>query len=106
MKYRLHLDAGDYENRFFLMFSATQYPDVEGIFNAYAKDGKLQLLIEGIGNEKCDVAITNMQGQVILRKHFDSKGRYEIDSPFSAGVYVVSFYVNNHVFSQKIYIGN
>jgi hypothetical protein len=106
MKYRLHLDAGEYENRFFLMFSATQYPDVEGIFNAYAKNGKLQLLIEGIGNEKCDVSIANMLGQVILRKHFDGKGRYEIDSPFSSGVYVVSFYVNNHVFSQKIYIGN
>ncbi|MFA6057553.1 MAG: T9SS type A sorting domain-containing protein [Taibaiella sp.] len=106
MKYRLHLDAGDYENRFFLMFNETQFPDVEGIFNAYAKDGKLQLLIEGIGNEKCDVSITNMLGQVILRKHFDSKGRYEIDSPFSSGVYVVSFYVNSHVFSQKIYIGN
>lgn len=106
MKYRVQLDAGDYENRFFLMFNETQFPDVEGIFNAYAKDGKLQLLIEGIGNEKCDVSITNMLGQVILRKHFDSKGRYEIDSPFSSGVYVVSFYVNNHVFSQKIYIGN
>jgi hypothetical protein len=106
MKYRLELDAGDYENRFFLMFNETQYPDVEGIFNAYAKNGKLQLLIEGIGNEKCDVSIANMQGQVVLRKHYDSKGRYEIDSPFSSGIYVVSFYVKQQVFSQKIFIGN
>ena len=51
MMYRLHLDAGDYENRFFLMFNETQYPDVEGIFNAYVNDGKLQIAIEGIGKE-------------------------------------------------------
>jgi hypothetical protein len=106
MKYRLQLDAGDYENRFFLMFNESQFPDVEGVFNAYAKDGKLQLLIGGIANEKCDVSIANMQGQVIVRKQFDGNGRYTIDSPFSSGVYIVSFYVKQHVFSQKIYIGN
>jgi hypothetical protein len=106
LKYRIQLDAGDYENRFFLMFNESQFPDVEGVFNAYSKDGKLQLLIGGIANEKCDVSIANMQGQVILRKQFDGNGRYDIDIPFSSGVYIVSFYVNNHVFSQKIYIGN
>lgn len=106
LKYRTQLDAGDYENRFFLMFNESQFPDVEGVFNAYAKDGRLQLLIGGIANEKCDVSIANMQGQVILRKQFDGNGRYDIDAPFSSGVYIVSFYVKQHVFSQKIYIGN
>ncbi|UZJ63898.1 T9SS type A sorting domain-containing protein [Sphingobacterium sp. KU25419] len=106
MRYRIHLEAADYESRFFLLFNLSQMPALAGIFNAYILDRKLNVYIGGLDGAKCDVTLTNMLGQVLFRKQFAHNGHYELDAVRSSGVYIVSFYVQKHVFSQKIFIGN
>lgn len=108
--YRLHLNAGGYENRFFLVFRMKD-PNAlpaaaTAIFNAYTAGGKLFAHIGEVPGEVCDVMITNMLGQVILRKQLYGNGYHYLGSELSNGVYIVSFYVQQQKFSKKVLISN
>jgi hypothetical protein len=106
-QYRLLLDAGEYENRFSLVFgSQPSVPAATGKFNAYSAGSKLYAYLSEVPDGRCDVTVTNMSGQVILRKQLYSNGNHELGSQFSGGVYVVSFYVKQRVISKKVFIGN
>jgi hypothetical protein len=59
-----------------------------------------------VPGEKCYVVVTNMAGQVILRKQLNGNGYHELGVSFSSGIYVVSFYAQQQVVSKKIFIGN
>lgn len=108
--YRLYLNAGGYENRFFLVFRLkdpnTTPVATTAIFNAYTAGGKLFAHIGEVPGEVCDVMITNMLGQVILRKQLYGNGYHYLGSEFSNGVYIVSFYVQQQQFSKKVLISN
>lgn len=108
--YRLYLNAGGYENRFFLVFRVKD-PDTlpeapTAIFNAYTAGGKLLAHIGEMRGEVCDVMITNMLGQVILRKQLYGNGYHDLGSAFRNGVYIVTFFVQQQKFSKKILISN
>jgi hypothetical protein len=109
-RYQVYLDAGIYENRFFLAF---RLKDVQpqpatngGIFNAYSLNGKLYAHISGISGEACNVIIVNLLGQVVMQKLLNGNGYYELGSQLGSGAYIVSFYVLSNVFSQKVSISN
>jgi hypothetical protein len=106
-QYRLLLDAGKYENRFSLVFNkGTDVPASAGIFDAYGAGSKMYAHISEMPDEKCDVTVTNMSGQIILRTRLYGNGYHELGSQFSGGVYIVNFYVKQPVISKKVFISN
>jgi hypothetical protein len=110
-QYRLYLDAGEYKNRFFLVFCGqavvTPPPAAAGgTFKAYSAAGKLYVQISGTSEGNCDVVVTNMLGQIILRKQLRGNNTYELAAPVSTGIYIVSFYTPQQVVSQKVFIGH
>jgi len=104
--YRLYLEAGEYEQRFYLIFSQkdTLYQPANAAFNAYGADGRLHVYLELAPGEKGDLVIRNMLGQVIWRKRIASSGHYESDTEFSSGIYLISFYSQKGLRSIKIFI--
>lgn len=109
-RYRLYLNAGGYEKRFFLGFqgkSPAVPPVTGGIYTAYSVGRVLNANITEVPGEKCDVVVTNVAGQVIMRKQLVGNGHHELGSQFSSGIYIVSFYTQQQkVFAQKVFIGN
>jgi hypothetical protein len=108
-KYRLMLEAGKYENRFFLVFQAKENPPattVTGTFNTYTMGGNLYADISNMQDEKCDVVITNMLGQIILRKQVYGNGRHNLGPQFTNGIFIVSFYTKQQMVSKKVFISH
>jgi len=106
-QYRLLLEAGEYENRFSIVFSMrTAGPASAGKFNAYSVGSKMYAHITDVPGEQCDVTVTNINGQVILRKKLYGNGYHELGSQFSGGIYIVSFYMKQHMISKKVFISN
>jgi len=107
--YRLHLDAGEYDQRFFLVFrqqpAAIEPPPVAGTFKTFWVNGKLYALISNVPGDRCVVVITNMSGQVIARKQLNGNGNHDLVVPPISGVYVVSYYTTQGVFSEKLFLG-
>jgi hypothetical protein len=108
--YRLNLEAGKHENRFFLTFRLkdTLSPPVAtiGVFNVYSTGNKLYAHISELPVEKCDVAITDVAGKVVMRKQLNGNGYHQLGSQFSSGMYIVSFYTPARAFTQKVFISN
>ncbi|WP_162915353.1 LamG-like jellyroll fold domain-containing protein [Paraflavitalea soli] len=108
--YRLYLEPGEYRNRFYLLFNrqgSVQQPDTAvGIFRAYSSAGRLVAYINAASGEKCTVAITNMQGQVLLRRQLNGNGYHELGNTLINGVYVISFYTQHGVVSQRVMISH
>lgn len=109
-RYRLYLEGGGYETRFFLGFQGktpVTPPVNSAIFNAYSVGRMLYANIIAVPGEKCEVVVTNVAGQVIMRKQLVGNGHHELGSQFSSGIYIVSFYTQQQkVFAQKVFIGN
>ncbi|WP_343305615.1 LamG-like jellyroll fold domain-containing protein [Chitinophaga niabensis] len=109
-KYRLMLEAGKYENRFFLVFRTKEdvppATPVTGTFNTYTMGGNLYADISDMQDEKCDVVITNMLGQIILRKRIFGNGRHNLGSQFTNGIFIVSFYTKQQMVSKKVFISH
>lgn len=106
-QYRVLLDAGKYEDRFSLVFSMqTSGPIASGKYTAYGAGSKIYAHISEMPDEKCDVTISNINGQVLLRKKLYGNGNHELGSQFSAGIYIVTFYVKQQTISKKVFISN
>jgi fibronectin-binding autotransporter adhesin len=104
-QYRLYLDTGRYENRFFLLFEQPASPPADkGSFQVYSTGGKLYIQMKEVPREQCDIVITNMTGQVLMRKHLSGNGNHEINTSLSYGMYLISFYTPGYVLSKKIII--
>lgn len=109
-EYRLYLDTGKYESRFFLTFghkgSAPPSAGQNGIFNVYYTGGSLYAQISEGPEEKCDVVIANILGQVLMRKQLSGNGKHELGSRFGNGIYFISFYTQHERVTKKILISN
>jgi fibronectin-binding autotransporter adhesin len=109
-RYRVYLDAGNYGNRFFLVFrqkaQVTPAPVNTGLFRIYNTGNKLYARISEVPGEKCQVIVTNMLGQVMMRKQLTGNGIHELGAQFTSGIYIVSFYTLQHVTSKKISIAH
>lgn len=108
-KYRIQLDAGNYQGRFFLQFhlrDSVPPAAPAGTYKAYSAGGMVYADIRNVPGERCDVNIINLSGQVVRRRQLNGNGHHELGSGFASGVYIVSFIVQHQVFSQKIFISN
>lgn len=108
-QYRLYLEAGDYEGRFFLGFlgkDTIPLLPTGRIFNVYSIGSNLYGSIKDVSDKKYDVSISNLLGQVIMQKKLNGNGTHQLGSQLCNGVYIVRFYTHEPVFTQKIFISN
>jgi hypothetical protein len=108
-EYMVHLDEGDYENRFSLVFS--QYdlryqPGSDESFHVYSSRNRLFIYINQLSGENTDLSIHNMLGQQILHRQLSGNGYQEMDLDVNTGIYIVSLYSGKGVYSKKVYINN
>ncbi|SEL53795.1 hypothetical protein SAMN04488505_102494 [Chitinophaga rupis] len=108
--YRLYLEAGDYKNRFSLVFKKegiTPVPDgSSATFQAYSINGQLFGYFDKVPDERCTINVINLQGRVLFRKELNSNGRHLLGSQYSNGIYIVNFHTKQQVVSKKVFIHN
>lgn len=105
--YKLKLSASEEENRFSLVFSKHLLPDAgesNSAFVVYYSGRRLVLSFTSSASEDGTLIITNMIGQEILRSKMTGTGIHELDPGAKPGMYVVSFYSANGIYSKKVLI--
>jgi hypothetical protein len=108
-EYKVHLAAGDYESRFSLVFSRYDMrykPDPDESFHVYSSRNRLYIYINQPTGERTDLLIHNMVGQQLLRQQLNGNGYQELDLNVSTGIYIVSLYSANGVYSKKVFINS
>jgi hypothetical protein len=107
--YRVQLEAGEYEQRFSLVFSEKeqlkQQTQNETI-NVYSAGGKVSVYQDLAPGEKGCITVSNIAGQVILQQEINGNGYHYLHPVFSSGVYIVSCHSQKGLRSKKIFIGN
>lgn len=107
--YRVPLEKGTFENRFFLAFGrkAAEIAKMSAApFTAHASGGRLFADLNLLSGGKGELAVVNTMGQVVLRSTLNGYGRHELEAHWSSGIYIVSFAAPGGVHSQKIFIAN
>ena len=105
--FRTFLEAGVYNNRFFIQFSgtATNLPEVEALpFLVYHSAGVLRARISGVVNNRGVLTVTNMLGQTMFVGTVHEDGYHEFTPVLKTGIYIVSFTTGNRRVSQRIFI--
>ena len=108
-KCSIYLPAGDYENRFALVFSLKYLKDFTnsgGEFYVYTSGGKLFVNINLNSDSGGDILLYDMLGKNLFQKNFHDNGRYEIDLNLSSGIYIVCLISDTGVHSKKVFISN
>ena len=106
--YRVYLKAGDYTQRFALVFSPvaiTQATDSGAKLFTISQSAdvilvNMNLPVDGQG----DLRVTNMQGQTMYQKMVTGFETVQINSNFSSGVYLVTVISGKNIDSEKILI--
>ena len=105
-QYKVSLSKGQYDNRFFLMFTykdKASLPVINGGLNAYASGKSIFVyLITGTG----ELVITDMAGQVLGKEQLSGTGYHEVKLNVASGVYIATMYSGMGTQSKKIFIGN
>ncbi|ACU62349.1 hypothetical protein [Chitinophaga pinensis] len=107
--YRLFLRKGSFDTRFFLVLKAGDDGATSAetpFYHAYATGNNLYAQFDKIPGEKCTITVSNVNGQVLLRKDYTGNGRYLLGSHYNGGIYVVTFYANKQQVSKKVFIAN
>ena len=106
--YRFYLKTGEYNQRFSLIFSLSNIIEpiaiVEKMFTIFRSANLLMVKVNLPLNTKGNLMVTNMQGQVLLRKEVFEMETLEINPNISSGVYVVTMISGKRTESEKILI--
>ena len=110
-EYRVYLEEGEYNNRFFLnlLKKVTEPPDTslnKNPFTVYSTHGIVKAYIntDRIGSGL--LSIYNLTGQVLFTARILDSGYYEFNPGFKNGIYVVRFVSKIYQDSKKIFIQN
>ncbi|HYV92702.1 MAG TPA: T9SS type A sorting domain-containing protein [Chitinophagales bacterium] len=107
--YRLYLEAGKYENRFFVVFSLKELNSNSinnDVFDVYLSGGKLIINSNIQTDENSTLVITSMLGSEISSQPFTGNGSYYINPFLNSGMYMVSLFATKGIHSKKIIIAN
>lgn len=107
--YRVQLEAGEYEQRFSLLFSKKELVNQQAgneTINVYSTGGKVSVYQDLAPGEKGCITISNISGQVILRQEISGNGYHALRQSFNSGVYIISCHSQKGLRSKKIFIGN
>jgi hypothetical protein len=107
-EYRFYLKTGEYNQRFKLVFSLSDLSGPMAIgkkmFELSRMGNFIFIKINLSGSTKGNLMVTNMLGQVILRKEVFGQETVKINQTVSAGVYVITLTSGNKTESEKILI--
>jgi hypothetical protein len=107
--YRLFLRKGSFDDRFFLVLkeSGGGPAAVEHIlYHAYSAGNSLYAQFDKVPGEKCTITVSNVSGQILLRKDYTGNGRYLLGTHYNGGIYIVTFSANRQQVSKKVFIVN
>jgi len=110
-EYRVSLNTGQYENRFFLNFLkiGTEIPDIaadDELFNIYYSSGILKLDIKTLPDVEGTLSIWNLTGQILLVRKYYEPGYYEINPGLRNGIYIANFSSGKKRSSKKFSVLN
>ncbi|MBB6500844.1 T9SS type A sorting domain-containing protein [Pedobacter cryoconitis] len=104
----IQLSSGDYNNRFSIRFkplkTAINPNSSNDIFNVYGANGKLTVYIHLENEQKGDLVLVNLLGQILSRQKLNGNGTYEIDANVASGIYIVSFISSSSIHSKKLFL--
>jgi len=105
-QYRLYLDAGNYDQRFSLVFSrgALGPPLTADDFRAYTIGSIVHVHLPLPAGEQGQVSVTNLLGQIIYQRSFNAAGHYELQPGCNTGIYMVNYFSKQGLRSRKILI--
>jgi hypothetical protein len=106
--YRFYLRAGVYEQRFQLVLSPAPV-DIKGavaekMFSVSGSASTLMVQMNLPSNAKGSLMVTNMSGQVILRREVFEQETVEINPYGNSGVFIITVISGNRMASEKILI--
>jgi hypothetical protein len=110
-EYKVYLEAGEYNNRFFLNASekGSEIPDTSSnnnLFSVYSSHGIIKAHINTEKTGSGLLSICNIAGQVIFVKKILDPGYYEFNPGIKDGIYIVRFVSRTYQDSRKIFILN
>ena len=107
-QYPFYLKSGVYDQRFQLVFSATTLQKsaetVGKLFSVSRSASQVIVHLNLPSNTKGSLFVTNMSGQVILRREVFEQETVEINPGSSSGVYIITVISGNNKTSEKILI--
>ena len=109
--YNIYLNAGEYNNRFFLRFikGTTDMPEKKpdtDLFSIYSSNGTLIADISLPPGNRGTLIINNISGQILFRKEIYEGGYQEFNPQLKTGIYIVNFITGNARDVKKILILN
>jgi hypothetical protein len=109
--YRVKLDAGAYDNRFFLVSAnlkdSVALPVTTGanVFNVYSAGRKIYANLISVAGDRCEASVTNSLGQVLIRKQLNGNGLHDLGMAPANGLYIITIYTQQKTISKKIFVG-
>lgn len=101
----VNLASGDYDGRFSLKFEPYEQPVADhDIYYLYRKDGKVFAHIELKNNESGNLSLIGITGNVLSKQTIAGNGIYDLGSPKTLGIYVVSFVTSSGIHAKKIFV--
>lgn len=106
--FKFHLEAGDYESRFEIIFSRTRITDPAMAFNdllsVHNEKGHLEVNINLKQEEKGLLRVNSTSGQLLYASEVSGKKKIEINGIKSSGVYIISLKTAAQNYSKKVLI--
>lgn len=111
MEYKVFLNAGDYNSRFFLNFEnlttqKSQYKETDVVpFLLYSTGSKIIAEINCIENRDGTLTVNSLTGHALFIEKVNENGHHEFHPEVLNGIYIVSFVSGKFRTSQKLFIG-
>jgi len=105
----LYLKGGEYENRFYIVFSKKDlqyFPTTDEKFFAYGNNNKLFVYLNLQNNETGNLLVSNLLGQTVYKEELNGNGYHEIDVNINRGVYIITLQSTEYKYSKKIFISD
>ena len=109
--YRVFLNEGDHNNRFFLEIHSASTeikPPAENdqFIKIYSFRGTLVTDISILPGNSGTLSVFNLAGQILFNKKIDYPSHYEFNMGLKNGIYLVRFITGREAISKRIYIQN
>jgi len=105
-EYRINLKAGEYNQRFSLVFSSVEIHDpaeiTKNLFKLYRLANLLLVKVNLPYNTSGELLITNMSGQIVRQQKVFGTETVQINPTVNAGLYLVTVRSATRVQSEKI----
>jgi hypothetical protein len=108
--YRVTLNAGDYNDRFFLAFlkGTTGIDDPvahDKLFTAYSVNSILKATITLVEGRRGTITVFDLAGRPVYITEVHEAGYYEFETETRQGIYIVSYLTGDKSASTKLYMG-